>query len=64
MVNNVSCANIARLNPDGSPDTTFSPESGTDSPVTWVRAQNDGEIMIAGYFSKVNGIPRQRIARL
>lgn len=53
---------IARLNNDGSVDSSF---TGTAS--YWVRhmaLQSDGRIVIGGYFTSVGGQTRNRIARL
>lgn len=62
------CNSIARLNEDGSLDTTFDPVSGVDPPgslgVSSTAIQSDGKILIGGFFSSVNGIPRNGIARL
>jgi uncharacterized delta-60 repeat protein len=55
---------IARLNPDGSLDTTFDPSAGTDSEVFTTALQTDGKIIIGGYFTNFNGISRNYVARL
>ena len=55
---------IARLNEDGSLDTSFDPGSGIDGVVYTIVVQPDGKIMIGGGFSMFNGISRNRIARL
>ena len=55
---------IARLNSDGSLDTTFDPGSG---PTNWVYAlavQDDGKVLIGGAFNTVSGAARNHIARL
>ena len=55
---------LARLNPDGTLDTTFiDPEVRHDS-VYSVTTQPDGKILIGGWFSEVGGVPRGNIARL
>ncbi len=54
--------NVARLNSDGSLDSSFQADVGY-----WVRnlaLQNDGKVVIGGFFTDVNGIPRNRVARL
>ena len=53
---------LARLNADGSLDTSFSPQLGNS--VTAITLQADGKILIAGYFTTINGISRGRMARL
>jgi uncharacterized delta-60 repeat protein len=56
---------IARLNADGSLDTSFNPGSGAyDYWVYSVILQPDGKILIAGGFTSYNGTARNRIARL
>ena len=53
---------IARLNPDGSVDTAFNPQS--DGIVTSIALQADGKILVAGYFNVIGGQPRNYVARL
>jgi uncharacterized delta-60 repeat protein len=55
---------IARLNADWTLDTTFDPGTGPNSTVKAVELQPDGNILIAGDFSTVNGITRKYLARL
>lgn len=55
---------IARLNSDGSLDTTFNPNLGADQIISNVVIQNDNKILIVGLFSTYNGTPAGRIARL
>lgn len=55
---------IARLNANGSLDTTFDPGSGADNDVTSIAVQTDGKIILAGSFTNYNGTDRVRIARL
>lgn len=55
---------IARLNADGSLDSSFNPGAGVDNPVYAVLVQPDDKILIAGDFTTVNGSTRTRIARL
>ena len=66
-INGVGRTGIARLLPDGSVDPTFNPNDGRggiDQGVTCFSMQTDGSILIGGYFSSINGIPRNRIAKL
>ncbi len=62
--------NLARLNPDGSLDVSFTVGSGTTASfpesgaITDVDLQSDGKIIISGYFSHYNGTPRPGVARL
>ena len=53
---------IARLNTDGTLDTSFNPNAS--SAVNAIAIQSDGKILIGGGFSKVGGVDRNRIARL
>jgi uncharacterized delta-60 repeat protein len=55
---------IARLNTDGSADPSFNPGTGPNDDINAVVVQPDGRIVIAGYFSDFNGVPRNGIARL
>lgn len=61
---NISRNRIARLNSDGTLDTTFDPGTGMDGEVSAISIQPDGKIVVGGYFSDYNGTPRNRIARL
>ena len=65
-VGGISCADLARLLPDGSVDTNFSVtlESNSRPAAGTTVVQADGAILIAGSFSAVNGIARNGIARL
>jgi len=58
---------IARLNADGSLDTSFDPGasvSGGDAVVQALVAQPDGRVVIAGDFLAFGAAPRSRVARL
>ncbi len=55
---------VARLNADGSLDTTFNPGSGVRSIVYAVAVQPDGRIVIVGGFTTFNGVARNGVARL
>ncbi|MBI3876051.1 MAG: hypothetical protein HY300_08880, partial [Verrucomicrobia bacterium] len=55
---------IARLNSDGSVDTTFVPNTGANSSVFAVALQTNGQVLIAGSFTNVSGTARSRVARL
>ncbi|MCC6821522.1 MAG: immunoglobulin domain-containing protein [Verrucomicrobia subdivision 3 bacterium] len=52
----------ARLNADGTTDTAFS--SVPNGAVNAIAVQTDGKILIGGAFTTVNGVARNRIARL
>ncbi len=53
---------ILRLNPDGTADPTLNIGTGS-----WVNAsaiQGDGKIVFGGFFTSINGTPRNHVARL
>jgi len=60
--------NIAKINNDGSVDTSFSTGStdtnGFDDEAFDVAVQNDGKIVVAGDFDNYDGNPSGKIARL
>jgi uncharacterized delta-60 repeat protein len=65
--NGVARNGIARLNPDGSLDSTFNPGAGTGGNAVDVRTmaiQPDGKIVIGGGFTQYDGTTRLGIARL
>ena len=63
--NGTSRGNIARLNSDGSLDTTFlATGTGANDHILDMALQSDGKILIAGLFTTYNGTTRERIARL
>ena len=64
MIDTASASHIARLNPDGSIDTSFHVGVGPNSNILSMAYQPDGKILIAGTFTQVNGVSRNRIARL
>lgn len=64
-VNGTIRSRIARLNADGSLDTSFgSGQSGANDFVNAVAVQPDGRILIGGNFTTVNGANRRFMARL
>ena len=62
--NGVTVNNIARLNTDGSLDTTFNTGIGANNFVYATGVQADGKILIGGWFNSYNGTTSNRIARL
>jgi uncharacterized delta-60 repeat protein len=62
--NGITANHLARINTDGSFDTTFNSGSGANSEVFSIDIQSDGKILIAGLFTSYNGTVRNRIARL
>ncbi len=55
---------VARLNADGSLDTSFNPGSGTVGNVYFVTEQANGQILLAGDFTAYDGTVRNGVARL
>ena len=55
---------VVRLNADGRVDPAFDTGAGPDGIVYAIGLQPDGNVIIAGDFQNVNGIPRDRLARL
>jgi uncharacterized delta-60 repeat protein len=71
MVNGVVRNGLARLNTDGSLDSTFNPGAGLTTsatgsfvPVSELLLQPDGMLLVGGYFTAVDGVPRSGLARL
>jgi uncharacterized delta-60 repeat protein len=64
QINTVSRSRLARLNADGSLDTTFAAQGGADSTVLALVVQPDDKIIVGGNFSFVLGAQRRRIARV
>ena len=62
--NGINRNRIARLNADGSLDTTFNPVSGANDFVNAIVIQSDGKILIGGLFTSYYGTAVNRIARL
>ncbi|WP_299130081.1 T9SS type A sorting domain-containing protein [uncultured Winogradskyella sp.] len=62
--NELTSNRITRLNIDGSLDTSFSSGTGPNSEISLIEVQDDGKIIILGFFTSYNGIPSNRIARL
>lgn len=55
---------IARLNIDGSFDTTFNIGEGFNGVVYTIAQQSDGKIVVGGEFTTYNNVPQNRICRL
>ena len=55
---------MARLNADGTLDSSFDPGTGADGTVYAVAPQKDGKVIIAGDFAVVDGLGRNAVARL
>lgn len=62
-VNGTSTPNLARLNPDGSVDPSFTPPAPGGT-VNALALQPDGKILLGGAFTQVAGQTRRGLARL
>lgn len=60
-INGTAVSNLARLNPDGSLDTSFNPMV-TGGPVTAIALEPDGSIVIGGSFTAVGGTAQANLA--
>lgn len=63
-VNGTPVNNIARLNSDGTVDTTFSTGTGPNAPVNVLQLQADGKVLLGGDFNNINGTTANFVARL
>jgi uncharacterized delta-60 repeat protein len=63
-VNGTNRNGIARLNANGSLDSSFNPGTGANGYVISVALQPDGKVLSGGYFTTVNGTNRANLARL
>lgn len=55
---------ILRLNADATKDNTFNTGTGFDASLYATTLQNDGKIIVGGYFTVYKGITENRIVRL
>lgn len=62
--NGIPANRVARLNSDGTLDSSFSSGTGANSAVYAVAIRADGKILIGGRFSSFNGTSRNSVARL
>ncbi len=64
VIRGVPSARLARLGPDGAPDTAFLPAHGVDGAVHAILPHPDGSVTVAGEFSEFHSVPMPRVARL
>lgn len=62
LIGGVARSFIARLNVNGTVDTTFNPMA--NEMVETITVQEDGKILVGGSFSSLGGVPRAFIGRL
>jgi uncharacterized delta-60 repeat protein len=55
---------IARINSNGTLDTTFNPGTGVNFAVDSVNVLTNGQILIGGGFTTYNGVTRRGVARI
>ena len=63
-MNSTPSKRIARLNADGSVDTSFNPGTGANKAVWALALQADGKVVLGGTFTSVNNTTCTYIARL
>lgn len=64
QVDGVSRNRIARLNADGTLDTTFDPGAGANGPINAIEVISRDRLWIGGDFTEYDGEPRGRLAKL
>ncbi|MGO9269700.1 MAG: Calx-beta domain-containing protein [Terriglobia bacterium] len=64
MVGGASLSRIARLNADGSLDTTFNPGLGANDTVYTLLVQGDGNILVGGAFTQFHTANNHGLTRL
>jgi uncharacterized delta-60 repeat protein len=57
---------LVRLNSDGTQDTAFYTNLGTgfDNAITSIALQSDGDILVGGYYTALNGVTKNSLVRL
>lgn len=64
VVSGVGRPHVARLNADGTLDTTFDPGSGATNEIDSLALQLDGSVLVGGAFTNFNGAPHSCLVRL
>ncbi|HRY51520.1 MAG TPA: M12 family metallo-peptidase [Candidatus Paceibacterota bacterium] len=64
LTSGLAWTNLARFNPDGSPDLSFGNSTGPNDTVHCLAIQSDGRIILGGAFTDLGGTPRNRVGRL
>lgn len=64
LIDGVVSNRIARLNPNGTLDTSFNVGAGANGNIEDVKLQTDGKVLISGSFTQVRGVDRWGVARL
>jgi uncharacterized delta-60 repeat protein len=63
-VDGVPLNGVARLNADGTVDSSFNPGSGADGAVQAIAIQDDGRVLVGGSFQHLNGQLNNCLVRL
>ena len=63
-IHGISIKYIARLNTDGTLDTSFNSGLGPDSHAQVIAPQSDGKIIIGGSFRSYSGLSQENLARI
>jgi uncharacterized delta-60 repeat protein len=63
-VNSITAGKMVRLNPNGTLDPSFNNALSFNDSLLSVDLQSDNKIVIAGWFTRVNDVPRIGVARL
>ena len=63
-LNGVPRGGIARLNSNGSLDTSFAPSMSSFSAISDIAVKKDGKIIIGGSFATIDGVTRNNLAKL
>lgn len=63
-VHNKTCNRIARLNPDGSLDTTFDSTIGADGNIATIALSDDGNLIIGGDFNTYDNVKCDGFAKV
>ena len=63
-INGIRRGGVARLNADGTLDTSFDPGFGADGTVFTLMQDAQGSIYVGGIFDNFNHTPRSRLAKL
>lgn len=56
--------NVARINADGTIDTTFNQGKGANDDVRAVKIRDENKLLIGGTFFRYNGVPRRGLAQI
>ncbi len=55
---------LAKINPDGTLDTNFTPPNISNGQISGIAVQEDGKVIVVGSFTTVDSVHRDRVIRL